>query len=187
MALLAPIGAHAATVTINSGDTLSTRFPGTWEHVCQLNQLANCDLIFPGQQLDDGQGSISAVTTAAPAVSRVVPTSLVLGKPYVYGAAGPNAFDCSGLTQYLAGVMGFSIPRSSYAQASSLRAITRAELLPGDLVVMNGAEHVGMYVGNGQLIHALNPAQGILIHTIEYATAYNPLYNPPYGYRAVGH
>lgn len=108
---------------------------------------------------------------------------MVLGRPYVYGAAGPYAFDCSGLTQYLASQRGISIPRNSYGQAAYGRAIGRGELWPGDLVIMNGAGHVGMYIGNNQLVHALNPSQGILIQDLDYALQYNPLYS----FRAIGH
>ncbi len=82
--------------------------------------------------------------------------------------------------------MGFSIPRTSQAQAAGLRAISRAELLPGDLVVMNNgtlAGHIGTYIGDGKMIHALNPQQDVVIEPLDYTFRWLPLY----GYRAVGH
>jgi cell wall-associated NlpC family hydrolase len=185
--------AQAAVFTVRSGDTLSKLFPTTWQNVCAINALSNCNLIYPGQQLDDGAGAatsrVAGVSTSQPAqVSPNVPAgvpglSAVLGARYVYGANGPYSFDCSGLTQYLARQRGIEIPRNSYGQAGYGRSISRAELWPGDLVIMTGASHVGMYIGNNQLVHALNPSQGVQIHNLDYALQYNPLHS----FRAIGH
>ncbi len=79
-----------------------------------------------------------------------------IGSPYVWGAAGPNAFDCSGLTSWAYGQVGKSIPRTSYAQASEGQQISRDQLQPGDIVVFySGASHVGIYAGNGNVVHAV--------------------------------
>ncbi len=184
--------ASAATYTVRPGDTLARLFPTNWKAVCDKYRI-NCDFIYPGQAYsDDGLGAaqtrVAGVSTSQPAYSvpqsgRSVPTYLAVGKPYVYGAAGPWSFDCSGLTQYLAANLGFSIPRNSYAQMNGLRAISYGEMLPGDLIVMNGGGHVGTHLGNGQMIHAKNPAQGIQIQGVSYVAQWNPIV----GYRAVGH
>lgn len=79
-----------------------------------------------------------------------------LGRPYVYGATGPNAFDCSGLTQAAWRSVGVSIPRTSYAQYSGLRKVSLSNLQPGDIISFYGGGHVGIYVGNGYVIHAPN-------------------------------
>jgi cell wall-associated NlpC family hydrolase len=80
-----------------------------------------------------------------------------LGKPYSWGAAGPNAFDCSGLTRYVYGRVGISLPHSSRAQYGSGRHVSRDELQPGDLVFFSRGgtiSHVGIYIGGGNFVHA---------------------------------
>jgi cell wall-associated NlpC family hydrolase len=78
-----------------------------------------------------------------------------LGKPYRWGAAGPNAFDCSGLTMWVWGKAGVSLPHSSRAQYGQGRHVSRGELQPGDLVFFGSPiHHVGIYVGGGQYIAA---------------------------------
>ncbi|WP_235840595.1 C40 family peptidase [Corynebacterium liangguodongii] len=80
-----------------------------------------------------------------------------VGAPYVYGASGPDAFDCSGFTSWVYAQAGKSIPRTSQAQASSGMQVSRADIQPGDIVVYyGGASHVGIYAGNGTIIDALN-------------------------------
>jgi cell wall-associated NlpC family hydrolase len=82
-----------------------------------------------------------------------------IGSPYVWGATGPNAFDCSGLVQAAYRAAGVALPRTTYAQIGAGRRVSRAELLPGDLVFFySGISHVGIYVGNGRMIHAPNPS-----------------------------
>ncbi|MFC8037489.1 C40 family peptidase, partial [Streptomyces griseoincarnatus] len=82
-----------------------------------------------------------------------------LGSPYVWGATGPDAFDCSGLVLAAYRSAGVSLPRTTYAQIDAGRRVTRSELLPGDLVFFySGISHVGLYIGNGQMIHAPNPS-----------------------------
>ena len=77
-----------------------------------------------------------------------------LGKPYVYGAAGPDSFDCSGLVMYAYAQAGVSLPHYAAAQYDQGRHVGRGELQPGDLVFFDGLGHVGIYAGNGQFIHA---------------------------------
>ncbi|MGH3451554.1 MAG: C40 family peptidase, partial [Haloechinothrix sp.] len=77
------------------------------------------------------------------------------GSPYVYGAEGPDSFDCSGLTSWAYNQAGVSIPRSSSAQSTHGTAIPRSQLAPGDLVFFyQPVSHVGVYIGNGQMVHA---------------------------------
>ena len=82
----------------------------------------------------------------------------LIGSPYRYGGAGPDAFDCSGLVAYVHGQLGYSTPRTAAQQYASARPIPRAGLQPGDLVFfrLNGAgvSHVGVYMGNGRFVHA---------------------------------
>jgi cell wall-associated NlpC family hydrolase len=91
-----------------------------------------------------------------------------LGSPYVWGATGPDAFDCSGLVQAAYRSAGISLPRTTYAQIDAGRRISRSELLPGDLVFFySGISHVGIYVGNGRMIHAPNPSAPVRIAPID--------------------
>ena len=88
-----------------------------------------------------------------------------VGDRYVAAAAGPDSFDCSGLTLAAWSQAGVSLPHYSYAQFSSVRRIPDSELQPGDLVFYfgSGAHHVGMYIGNGKMVHAANPRDGVEI------------------------
>jgi cell wall-associated NlpC family hydrolase len=78
-----------------------------------------------------------------------------LGLPYVWGATGPSAYDCSGFTQAAWRAAGVSLPRTTYTQINAGTRIARSQLEPGDLVFFySGISHVGLYVGNGMMIHA---------------------------------
>ncbi|MEU4048960.1 NlpC/P60 family protein [Streptomyces olivaceus] len=91
-----------------------------------------------------------------------------LGSPYVWGATGPNAFDCSGLTQAAYRAAGVSLPRTTYAQIDAGRRVGRSELLPGDLVFFySGISHVGIYVGDGKMIHAPNPSAPVRVAPVD--------------------
>jgi peptidoglycan endopeptidase LytE len=89
----------------------------------------------------------------------------LLGKPYVMGGSGPDAFDCSGFVQYVAKQVGVSLPRTSYQQYNVGTPVSLANLLPGDLVFFNtygdGASHVGIYIGNDTFVHAENQRTGV--------------------------
>ncbi len=87
-----------------------------------------------------------------------------VGKAYVYGAAGPSAFDCSGLTMMAWKQAGVNLPHNSGAQYAAGQKISESELQPGDLVFYySPISHVGMYIGNGQVANALNPGSGVQI------------------------
>lgn len=104
-----------------------------------------------------------------------------LGKPYVYGAAGPNAFDCSGLTQYVFSKMGVDLSRTTYTQVGEGTKVNRSDLKPGDLVFFNtegSTSHVGIYAGNGEFIHAPRTGKPVMVSSLsdgyysqKYATA----------------
>jgi peptidoglycan DL-endopeptidase CwlO len=76
------------------------------------------------------------------------------GKPYRWGAAGPNAFDCSGLVQYVYKRLGVSLPRTTWGQYAALRHISHSAIQPGDLVFLDKLGHVGIYAGYGFIWHA---------------------------------
>ncbi len=91
-----------------------------------------------------------------------------LGSPYVWGATGPDAFDCSGLVLAAYRSAGVSLPRTTYAQIDAGRRVSRSELLPGDLVFFySGISHVGLYIGNGEMIHAPNPSAPVRVAPVD--------------------
>ena len=89
-----------------------------------------------------------------------------LGKPYVWGAAGPGSFDCSGLTMYSWRAAGVSLPHSSAAQYSALPHVSQSALEPGDLVFFGSPiHHVGLYIGKGLMVAA--PSSGRVVQIQE--------------------
>lgn len=98
-----------------------------------------------------------------------------LGKPYVWGAEGPNAFDCSGLTYYVYGQNGVSLPRTAREQSNVGTTISQSQLQPGDLIFSSTdgsgrVTHVGIYIGNGQMIHA--PQEGDVVKVTNSNSSY---------------
>ncbi len=133
-------------------------------------------------------GSASSGSSSVGDAAAALAASLV-GKPYVYGAAGPNGFDCSGLMYYIYKQLGYSIARGSSSQYyQSGYFVSTSEMQPGDLVYFfdprfdsSGGTlpttHVGIYVGNNQFIHA---------STTSYQVQYDPLFGGYYGPYVVG-
>lgn len=87
-----------------------------------------------------------------------------LGKPYVWGAEGPDSFDCSGLTSQAWAAAGYGIPRTSQEQWRRLHRVPVQQMRPGDLIIYNSdATHVAMYVGDGLMIHAPRPGRSVTV------------------------
>lgn len=92
----------------------------------------------------------------------------LLGKRYVWGATGPNSFDCSGYTQYIYKYCGRSIPRTSSAQYASCKKVSKSKLKKGYLVFFSSSAggrsvgHVAIYVGNNKIAHAANSSVGVI-------------------------
>jgi peptidoglycan DL-endopeptidase CwlO len=91
-----------------------------------------------------------------------------LGDPYVWAAAGPDAFDCSGLVQYAYAGAGVRLPHSSRLQAQTGTPVPRSQLQPGDLVFFySPVSHVGIYIGNGQMVHAPTSGDVVKVASID--------------------
>ena len=108
----------------------------------------------------------SAPMASAAAMRKAAMTNALakLGKPYRWGAVGPNAFDCSGLVKWSFGQAGRSLPRTSRAQAGAGTPVSRANLQPGDLVFFyKPISHVGIYIGNNKIVHASRSGQPVKI------------------------
>jgi cell wall-associated NlpC family hydrolase len=112
-------------------------------------------------------GSAAAQTAVRTALAQV-------GDPYVWAAAGPNAFDCSGLMQYAYAAAGISLPHSSSMQSTMGVPVSRSDLRPGDLIFFySPVSHVGMYIGNGQMVHASTSGQPVKIAPVDYMPSYH--------------
>ncbi|MGC9670658.1 C40 family peptidase [Planosporangium sp. 12N6] len=89
-----------------------------------------------------------------------------VGKPYLWGATGPSAFDCSGLVMRAWQAGGVRLPRTTFEQAKVGRRITRSQLLPGDLVFTNNFGHVQLYIGAGAIIEAPHAGASVRIGSL---------------------
>jgi cell wall-associated NlpC family hydrolase len=123
-------------------------------------------------------GPLPNVQASGQAAAAVRFAMAQVGKAYVYGAAGPNASDCSGLTMRAWGAAGVGLPHSSSAQQGSGTRVSESELRPGDLVFYySPVSHVGMYIGHGLIVNALNPGAGVRVsglHSMPYSGAVRP-------------
>ena len=112
---------------------------------------------------------VDASGRAAAAVSYAMAQ---VGKAYVYGAAGPSAFDCSGLTMMAWAQAGVGLPHSSSAQSGTGTRVSADQLQPGDLVFYySPISHVGMYIGNGQMVHAPNTGSVVNVTSVNFGKA----------------
>jgi cell wall-associated NlpC family hydrolase len=103
----------------------------------------------------------ASVSTAS--TSGIVATAKTgLGTPYVWGGTSTSGWDCSGFVQWVYAQHGIDLPRVTTAQAAALTPTSNPK--PGDLVLQNGGSHIGIYLGGGQMISALNPGEGTKVH-----------------------
>jgi cell wall-associated NlpC family hydrolase len=108
---------------------------------------------------------------ASAAVAKIIRSALdQVGKPYIYGDSGPDGFDCSGLTSYAYAAAGIALPHSSKAQSQLGVPVSRANLQPGDLVYFySPVSHVGMYIGNGMMVHARTFGRPVAVTSVDQA------------------
>ncbi|MCE4955976.1 C40 family peptidase [Macrococcoides caseolyticum] len=99
-----------------------------------------------------------------------VALSIAAGKSYVFGANSASAVDCSSFAQQVLAAMGKSIPRTTYAQAAAGTQVSNPQ--PGDLVFFNNYSHVGVYIGGGQMVDALNPSAGVGQRAVSYISGH---------------
>lgn len=120
----------------------------------------------------------SSVPASGRAAAAIQYAMAQVGDAYVYGAAGENAFDCSGLTMRAWAQAGVALPHSSSAQFNSGPHVAASDLQPGDLVFYySPISHVGMYIGNGMIVHAANPGTGVAVsglYSMPYVGAVRP-------------
>lgn len=154
----------------------------TVDNLRVLNGLTS-DALFAGDTL-----KVSG-TPVAPSVSRsgdsatasriLAKAAQYLGTPYRYGGAAPGGFDCSGFTSYVFKQFGITLSRTAAGQYGQGTAVTKANLIPGDLVFFNtsgGISHVGIFAGNGKFIHSSSPRSGGVIYSAMSETYYASRY-----------
>jgi cell wall-associated NlpC family hydrolase len=124
------------------------------------------DAIPPGDMAPPGGGPESATVIQA-ALSRI-------GSPYSWGGSGPNAFDCSGLVMWSFQQAGKSLPHSSQALASGGQPVSMDQMQPGDLVTYySDASHVGIYIGDGMMVHASTYGTPVRVAPVDNAPIHN--------------
>jgi len=125
----------------------------------------------PAEPAESSEGEAAPAPSApvSGSAGQAVATALAqVGDSYVYGAVGPDSFDCSGLTMYAWAAAGVSLPHSSSMQAGVGQAVAYSDMQPGDLVFYySPISHVGMYIGNGQLVHASNPSSPVEVVDVD--------------------
>jgi len=176
--------------------TIASRYGISVEALMQANDLIS-PLIYPGQVLiipspakagdpakvsapRPATNNLPSRSTSASLAKKILPyAASFLGTRYVYGGSSPKGFDCSGFVQYVFQSAGFNLPHNAAAQADYGTPVEKDSLQPGDLVFFSyygskGIEHVGIYAGNDQFIHA-SSKEGV-----KYSSLSQPYYRQNY-------
>ena len=164
-------GSQATQLAVTAAPTATVSF----ERPAVTTEAAPVIETVAPQSSDDSASPEAAVETIAAKAGKLVDAAgsgatsglagiayTGIGSPYVWGGTTPGGWDCSGFTQWVYAQAGISIPRVNAWTAMKPTATPA----PGDLVMQNGGAHVGIYVGNGMMISALNPSQGTLLHSV---------------------
>lgn len=132
---------------------------GSWYKIDFMEQVAYIFGDYVAISEKKAQEEIQADLTALTEIAK-----LYIGTPYVYGGSSPDGFDCSGFVKYVYSKIGVDLPRTSNSQAKIGTYVTAEQLQPGDIVCFGYGSyigHVGIYVGDGQFIHA--PRRGTTV------------------------
>jgi hypothetical protein len=176
------VAAIAGALGGGAGSSIST---GVVAYACGPSALAGpalCTASGPLGPVGNGPSPIPQWTLPQhlPSQVRLVASYALaqLGKPYVWGAAGPESFDCSGLVQTAFAQAGVSLPRTTFDQVDVGTPIyVASQALPGDLVFFTGSDpgptgapgHVGIYLGGGQMVHAPQTGDVVRIAPVEWS------------------
>ena len=154
---LEPVTAETVeeTPAAETTETTTTETPAETETE-STTQTASAEEA-PADPTPTASGSMSGVVSAAYSG---------IGKPYAWGGKTPAGWDCSGFTAWAYAQAGITIPSSTSAILGSGQFVRTSSPQPGDLVFQNGGSHVGIYVGNGQMIGAQNPSVGTILHNV---------------------
>lgn len=176
-ALALPATAQAVTIDVPNTD-FSVEVPGEavdfasqYVDVDPYNASAN-QVSAPASSGNENAESVSPATDVGQQIADAALSKQ--GAPYAWGATGPDAFDCSGLTSWAHEQAGKSIPRTSGEQAAAGTPVSLDSLQPGDIVsYYSGASHVGIYIGGGQTVSALNSGTPVKVHDLHYMPVNN--------------
>lgn len=146
------------TATTNNASVATAPVQTNTAATAQQTSAAASQAAQPAKQQASTQSSSTAQTVVNAAKSQI-------GKPYVWGATGPNAYDCSGLVQYAYSQAGKNIGRTTYQQAGAGQHVSVSQAQAGD-ILMWGDYHDAIYVGNNQYVHAPQPGQNVTQATI---------------------
>jgi len=156
------VKADAAVKSVEQGDLLRTVSISTDKVITVSEQLKD-------QQENGSYGSKNVSLSRGESTDIISYAFKFMGRPYVWGASGPSAFDCSGFTAYVYSRYGVSLPHSAAAQYGMGQAVEKGNLRPGDLVFFNTYTylgHVGMYIGGGRFIQASSGSKKITISSL---------------------
>ena len=123
--------------------------------------------VAPPEAAPPGQGTSEGMMAVQAALTRI-------GSPYSWGASGPSSFDCSGLVMWAFGQVGVNLPHSSQALAQGGQAVSMDQMEPGDLITYySDASHVGIYIGNGMMVHASTYGTPVRVAPVDNAPIHN--------------
>jgi cell wall-associated NlpC family hydrolase len=171
---LSDSGTATFTVRPTAGRTYRLAFAGTGGLAAATSSTVAVAVASPASSQPSTVArapiAFSGITSASGTAGRVLAIAAAQsGKPYVYAAAGPGSFDCSGLTQYVFAQVGISLPHNADAQKSYGVGVSASAALPGDLVVfLDGGYgyHVGIYAGNGYMYDAPHSGTTVGLHQV---------------------
>lgn len=160
----APVAASEATQTYEAPTQQS--YTQSYETPAQQSYQAPAQQSYQAPAQQSYKAPARSYNTPVNGNVAQIANSVAAGKSYVYGANSATAVDCSAFAQQVLAAQGKSIPRTTYAQMAAGTRVSTPQA--GDLVYFNGGSHVGVYIGNGQMVDALNPSEGIGQRAVSY-------------------
>jgi cell wall-associated NlpC family hydrolase len=128
----------------------------------------------PGMGIAPPEGAVALPGAGVEGQTAVQAALTRIGSPYSWGGSGPNAFDCSGLVMWAFGQAGVNLPHSSQALATGGQPVSMDQMQPGDLVTYySDASHVGIYIGDGMMVHASTYGSPVAVAPVNNAPIHN--------------